>query len=93
MQEPALLITHAYDLTLWLFQKAEHLPRSQRILLGDRMIQAGMDLLLLLVRAAYLPARSPRKAELLERARLETNTRYCGLGVAEDHPHAANGYD
>lgn len=84
MQEPAVAVTHAYDLTLWLFQKAEHLPRSHRILLGDRMIQSGMDLLLLLVRAAYLPARSPRKAELLDRATLETNTLRYLVRLAKD---------
>lgn len=75
MQEPAIVSARAYDLSLWLFQKAEHLPRAHRILLGDRLIDSGLDLLLFLVRAAYLPARSPHKAELLDRAALESALR------------------
>jgi len=84
MQEPALVITRAYDLTIWLFQKAEHLPSAHRVILGDRLIQSALDLLLLLVRAAYLPARSARKAELLDRAALETNTLRYLVRLAKD---------
>ena len=84
MQEPALVVTRAYDFTLWLFQKVEHLPRSHRVLLGDRIIQSALDLLLLLVRAAYLPQHSPRKGELLDRAALETNTLRYLLRLTKD---------
>ena len=84
MQEPALVVTRAYDLSLWLFQKVEHLPRSHRPLLGDRVIQSGLDLLLLLVRAAYLPGHSARKSELLDRAGLETNTLRYLLRILKD---------
>ena len=84
MQEPAVVITRAYDLTLWLFQKAAHFPRAERILLGDRLLQTGLDLLLYLVRAAYLPASSPRKSELVARAIVETNTLRYLLRLAKD---------
>ena len=84
MQEPAIVVTRAYDLSLWLFQKAESLPRSHRVLLGDRIIKSGLDLLLILVRASYLPAHSPRKPELLDRAGLETNTLRYLLRIAKD---------
>ena len=84
MQEPAIVVTRAYDLTIWLFQKVESLPRSHRVILGDRLIKSGLDLLLMLVRAAYLPSQSPRKGELLDRANLETNTMRYLLRIAKD---------
>jgi hypothetical protein len=84
MNEPALVVTRAYDLNLWLFERATHLPRSYRVILGDRLMQSGLDLLLLLVRAAYLPAHSPRKGELLDRAGLETNTLRYLLRMTKD---------
>ena len=85
MQEPALVVTRAYDLTLWLFQKVESLPRSHRVLLGDRTVKSGLEILpVLLVRAAYLPSHSPRKAELLDRANLETNALRYLLRISKD---------
>ncbi|MGA2742668.1 MAG: reverse transcriptase domain-containing protein, partial [Bryobacteraceae bacterium] len=51
--EPALVVTKAYDLVLWLLPKAETFPRSYRFSVGERVVAHGLDLLLALVEAAY----------------------------------------
>jgi hypothetical protein len=51
--ETPIVVTQAYDLALWLLPKVERLPRSYRFTLGLRMTDAALDLLTLLVEAAY----------------------------------------
>lgn len=62
--EPAVVVQHAYDLTLWLVRKVEKFPRSFRFTVGDRVIARSLDLLETLVEAAY----SADKRSLLDRA-------------------------
>jgi hypothetical protein len=70
-EEPAVVVTKAYDLVLWLLPKAETFPRSYRFSVGERVVAHGLDLLLALVEAAY----TANKASLLQQA----NTRVNGL--------------
>jgi hypothetical protein len=68
--ESAVVVSKAYDfmLWLWLLPKAEKFPRSYRFTVGDRLISTGLDLLLLLVEAAY----AREKAAMLEAAARKT---------------------
>jgi hypothetical protein len=67
--QTAIVVGKAYDLVLWLLPKVEKFPRSYRFSVGDRMVSVGLDLLLVLVEAAY----SAKKTELLERANRSAN--------------------
>jgi len=49
----AVVVQKAYDLTLWLLPKVEKFPRSFRFSVGERIVAAALDLLLLLVDASY----------------------------------------
>jgi 23S rRNA-intervening sequence protein len=79
-QEPAVAVLKAYDFVLWLLPKVEKFPRSYRFSVGDRLVSAGLDLLLILVRASY----TSDKAALLQNASLETNTLRYLLRLAKD---------
>jgi hypothetical protein len=50
-EEPAVVVTKAYDLVLWLLPKAESFSRSYRFSVGERVVAHGIDLLLALVEA------------------------------------------
>ncbi len=63
------MVGKAYDLVLWLLPKVERFPRPYRFSVGDRMVGAGLDLLLGLVEAAY----SGEKGRYLEGAVMRTN--------------------
>ena len=67
--EPAIVVGKAYDFVLWLLPKAEKFQRSYRFSLGDRVVSCGLDLLLLLVGAAY----TADKEALLEQASQKVN--------------------
>jgi hypothetical protein len=69
--QTATVVGKAYDLVLWLLPKVEKFPRSYRFSVGDRMVTVGLDLLLLLVEAAY----SAEKTELLEGAKVAKRTK------------------
>ncbi len=70
----------AYDFLLWLLPKVENFPRSHRFTVGERLTTHGLDLLTLLVEAAY----ARQKADLLELASRKVNsTRYL-LRAAKD---------
>jgi hypothetical protein len=58
-----------YDFVLWLLPKVENFPRSFRFTVGDRLAVTGLDLLMLLVEAAY----SATKERLLEDANRKIN--------------------
>jgi hypothetical protein len=67
-------------LLLWLLPKAEKFPRSYRFSVGDRVVGFGLDLLLILVGAAY----TADKAALLEQASQKVNGLRYLLRLAKD---------
>jgi hypothetical protein len=78
--EPAVVVLKVYDLLLWLLPKAEKFPRSFRFSVGERLVGAGLDLLIMLVEAAY----TSDKAQLLEAANRKTNALRYLLRLAKD---------
>ena len=78
--EPAVVVGKAYDLVLWLLPKAEKFPRSYRFGIGDRVVSYGLDLLLILVAAAY----TADKTVLLEQASQRVNGLRYLLRLAKD---------
>ena len=48
-----IAVVKAYDLVLWLLPKVEKFARSCRFTVGDRIVNLALDLLLVLVQAAY----------------------------------------
>jgi hypothetical protein len=75
-----VVVGKAYDLVLWLVQKVEKFPKSYRFSVGQRLIDTGLDLLLLLVDAAY----RKDKREALRTAGLRTNALRFLLRLARD---------
>jgi len=75
-----IAVVKTYDLVLWLLPKVEKFTRSFRFTVGDRIANLALDLLLLLVEAAY----STDKADLLERASRRTNGLRYMLRLAKD---------
>ncbi|HMD98348.1 MAG TPA: diversity-generating retroelement protein Avd [Terriglobia bacterium] len=78
--EPAIVVGKTYDLVLWLLPKAEKFPHSYRFSLGDRVVSYGLDLLLILVAAAY----TVDKGTLLEQASQKVNGLRYLLRLAKD---------
>ena len=65
-------ITKLYDYLLWMIPKLEKFPRSQKFLLADRIENLMLDILDLLIEAAYSRKKQPplRSANLqLEKLR------------------------
>ena len=60
-------ITKLYDYLLWMIPKLEKFPRSQKFVLADRIESLTLDILDLLIEAAY----SRKKDDLLRRANLQ----------------------
>jgi hypothetical protein len=79
-EEPAIVVTKAYDLVLWLLPKAETFSRSYRFSLGERVVAHGLDLLLALVEASY----TANKASLLQQANGKVNGLRYLLRLAKD---------
>ena len=67
MPEVMQVIPKTYDLILWLIPGLKHFPRDQRFLLGDRIQNAALDVLCLLIEANYTRIRTG----LLRSANLE----------------------
>jgi hypothetical protein len=63
-------VTKAYDFVLWLLPKVESFPRAHKFTVGERLSANGMDLLSLLVEAAYA---GRRKGEFAARTATGTN--------------------
>jgi len=80
MQHPALAVSRAYDFSLWIVNKVEHFPRSLRPLLGDRLINASLDLLLALVQASF----ASNKTQLLDSANAQLHSLRYLLRLAKD---------
>ena len=76
----AIVVGKTYDLTLWIVQKVEKFPKSYRFSVGQRLIDTTLDLLLLLVEAAY----RRDKRETLRTAGLRTNALRFLLRLAHD---------
>jgi len=79
-EEPAIVVTKAYDLVLWLLPKAETFSRSYRFSVGERVVAYSLDLLLALVEASY----TSNKAALLQQANGKVNGLRYLLRVAKD---------
>lgn len=60
-------ITKLYDFLLWLIPKLEKFPKSQKFLLADRIETLTLDILDLLIDAAY----SRKKAAILGKANIK----------------------
>ncbi len=76
-----VVVLKTYDFVLWLLSKVENFARSYRFTVGDRLAQQGLDLLVILVEAAYS---SLGKERLLDEAIRKVNsTRYL-LRLAKD---------
>ena len=53
------MVGKVYDFTLWLLPKVEQFPRSYRFTVGERVVATVLDLLVLLVEAAYATEKLP----------------------------------
>ena len=76
----AIVVGKTYDLVLWIVQKVEKFPKSYRFSVGQRLIDVGLDLLLLLVEAAY----RRDKRDALRTAGVRTNALRYLLRLAHD---------
>ncbi|MGH9719176.1 MAG: diversity-generating retroelement protein Avd, partial [Bryobacteraceae bacterium] len=78
--ETPVVITKTYDFVLWLLPKVEKFSRSFRFTIGERLSAHGLDLLVLLVEAAY----ATRKEDLLEGANRKVNGARYLLRLSKD---------
>ena len=62
--QPPIVLVKWYDLVKWLLERVDSFPKNQRFVFGQRLADRAIDVLELLVEAAY----SPIKADLLGRA-------------------------
>jgi hypothetical protein len=67
MRKEVDAVTKLYDFILWVIPKLDKFPRSQKFVLGDRIESLLLDILELLIDAAY----SRKKAPLLRSANLK----------------------
>ena len=67
MRKEVDAVTRLYDFILWVIPKLDKFPRSQKFVLGDRIENLLLDLLELLIDAAY----SRKKVSLLRSANLK----------------------
>jgi hypothetical protein len=79
-EDAPLVVGKTYDFVLWLLPKVEGFPRHHRFTVGERLTNHGLDLLTVLVEAAY----SRRKTDLLQEARRKVNTTRYLLRMAKD---------
>lgn len=70
MTETPQIITRIYDLLLYLIPQISKFPRSQRYLLGDRLETIALDVLEIILEAAY----SRDKTPLLSKANVKLET-------------------
>jgi len=76
----AIVAGKTHDLVLWIVQKVETFPKPNRFSVGQRLIDTALDLLLLLVEAAY----RRDKREALATASVRTNALRFLLRLAHD---------
>ncbi len=83
-------VTRLYDYLLWLVPKLEKFPLSQKYLIGDRLESLLLDILDLLVEAAY----TRNKAGLLQRANIKLEQLRYLVRLAKDLKLLSlNGYE
>ena len=63
-REPPVLLVKWYDFTRWLLERIDSFPKNQRFVFGTRLADHALNVLEILVEAAY----SREKAGLLSRA-------------------------
>jgi 23S rRNA-intervening sequence protein len=62
--DPPVVLIKWYDFTKWLLERIDSFPKNQRFIFGQRLADLSLDVMELLVEAAY----SPRKSDLLAAA-------------------------
>ena len=62
--DPPVVLIKWYDFTKWLLDRIDGFPKNQRFIFGQRLTDHALDILELLVEAAY----SRRKSDLLATA-------------------------
>ena len=62
--DPPVVLIKWYDFTQWLLTRIDQFPKNQRFIFGQRLADHALDVMELLVEAAY----RSRKAELLSAA-------------------------
>ena len=62
--DPPVVVIKWYDYTKWLLERIDSFPKNQRFIFGQRLADHALDVLELLVDAAY----STNKRELLATA-------------------------
>ena len=74
--ESPVVLVKWYDVVKWFLERVDSFPKNQRFVFGQRLADRAIDVLELLVEAAY----SPRKADLLSRANrdIEVLRGWCG---------------
>ncbi len=78
-QSPVVLVTW-YDTAKWLLERVDSFPKNQRFIFGQRIASDALDILELLVEAAY----SRDKVRLLEDANRKLETLRWLLRMATD---------
>ena len=74
------VISKVYDLILWLLNRIAKFPRSHRFVLGDRMENIALEVLELLIEAAY----TRDKAAPLKRANIQLEKLRYLIRIAKD---------
>ena len=62
--KPPIVLVKWYEVVKWLLERVDNFPKSQRFIFGQRLADRAIEILELLVEAAY----SSQKADLLRRA-------------------------
>lgn len=78
--EPPIVLIKWYDFTKWILDRVDSFPKNQRFIFGQRLADHTIEILELLVEAAY----SPRKVELLARANRKIETLRWLIRLAQD---------
>ncbi len=78
-QMPPVIQRH-YDFLLWLMERVEKFPRSSRFVLGDRIEGTALEILELLIEAAY----TRERAGLLRRANVQLEKLRYLIRIAND---------
>jgi len=71
MPEPPILLSKWYDYAKWIVERVDSFPKNQRFIFGQRLAGHALDIMELLVEAAYarekreLLATANRKIEML----------------------------
>lgn len=78
--QPPVVLVKWYDTAKWLLERVDSFPKNQRFIFGTRIAEDALDILELLVEAAY----SRDKARLLEDANRKLETLRWLLRMATD---------